>query len=141
MAIKLDDPEEIFAQLREKYEAQRKEARASLDEAEGWLRGLDALDRERRSKQPSLPLEGKPRAVRGKRQEVLDLFKQHPDGLLARQVAEKLGVSDKKQQSAVNAALHNLKKQGFLTQEGRGGQYVTAETHAEATTPSDESAA
>ena len=55
MAIKLDDPEEIFTQLREKYEAQRKEARASLDEAEGWLRGLDALDRERRSK--TRPLE------------------------------------------------------------------------------------
>jgi hypothetical protein len=116
---KLENPEEYFTQLREKYETQRKEARVSLDEAEGWLRGLDALQRERTGKKPSTPSEptGTPtKQPRGKRKEVLHLIQAHPDGLLARQVLDKLGVSgDDKQKAAVNAALFQLKKQGHIT--------------------------
>ena len=128
MVTKIEDSEEYFTQLRAKYETQRKEALASLQEAEGWLRGLDALERERRSKQPSPSLgESKTTASkqpRGKWREVLELVRAHPNGLFAREVAQELGVSDDKQQAAVNAALFNLKKQGFLSQEGRGGRYV-----------------
>ena len=67
-----------------------------------------------------------PRAKRGElggfRKEVYDyVAAQH--GRTSRQVIDHF--KDVKV-SKVNAALHNLKKQGQLTQDGRGGQYVAA---------------
>ena len=130
MATKVEDPEENFTQLRAKYETQRKEALASLKRLRDGF-AVSTLSNASVAA-TTLPLiRGKQnhyKAAARKAEEVLELFKRILTACSRARWAEKLGVSDDKQQAAVNAALFNLKKQGFLTQEGRGGQYVAAQS-------------
>jgi Adenosine deaminase z-alpha domain len=114
-----------LAQEREQELTNKRKAEDRLNPIAREFEAIEAYERVKRGKGERKPRATGTRGRRGgKRQEVLDLIRQYPEGLVARQVAERLGVFDEKQQSQINAALHNLKKQGHLQQEGRGGPYV-----------------
>ena len=75
-----------------------------------------------------------PRAPRGKRRErraeLLDLIRQHPDGLTADQINQFLNATDKKNKQAIANLLANMKKEGTLHQEQRLGPYVAPANQA-----------
>ena len=67
------------------------------------------------------------RAPRGARdrvkQRILELMKQHPDGLVSDQIKTALGATDAKQKQQIANLLTLLKKDGALHQEARGSPY------------------
>ena len=68
---------------------------------------------------------GAPRGKRGERRaELLELIRQHPDGLTADQINQSLNATDKKDKQAIANLLANMKKEGALHQEQRRGPYV-----------------
>jgi hypothetical protein len=68
------------------------------------------------------------RAPRGTRdrvkQRILELMKQHPEGLASDQISSALGATEAKQKQQIANLLSLLKKDGALHQEARRGPYA-----------------
>ncbi len=74
---------------------------------------------------------GAPRGKRGERRaELLDLIRQHPDGLTADQINHSLNATDKRDKQAIANLLANMKKEGTLHQEQRRGPYIVPTNEA-----------
>jgi hypothetical protein len=122
--------EQFFAEQREKFEKQRDEARAKLEEAEAELRAIDAYEAAKKAKPAQAAAtdgERKQRAPRqtGKRNEVLKLVEQYPQGVTAGELKDKLSIKgDKSGEQSLSNALSALKKAGQLIQED--GKYKAA---------------
>jgi hypothetical protein len=120
--------EELLAKRREiDEELQRLDRRWEAAEAyEAVLRGKPA-PKPRAARAPSAP-----RGKRGERRaELLDLLRQHPDGLTADQINQSLDATSKKDKQAIANLLANMKKEGTLHQEQRRGPYVSPANKAE----------
>jgi hypothetical protein len=121
-------------------EKERQELMAKREEIEEQLRALDrrlqaAINCRAtlEGKFPAPTRQRKPRettgtrAPRGSRDQVkrriLDLMKQHPDGLVSDQINSALGTTDPKQRQRIANLLSLLKKDGELHQEARRGPY------------------
>jgi hypothetical protein len=80
------------------------------------------------------------RAPRGERRgAILEILRQEPEGYTFDRILEILGVSDSREQKAVYATLHNMKRKGDITQdtnkhflEPPTGQNESAPVNAEA---------
>ena len=73
-------------------------------------------------RKPRAPSTGRaPRS--GKRQEILNLVKLHPEGLTAEQVSEKLGITDQKGRQYVSSTLSTFKSKNQLVGGGRNMPY------------------
>ena len=127
---------------REDIQTAREELLAKRKELDEQLQGLDR--RWEAAEAYEAVLRGKPfshaRATRapstprGKRRErraeLLDLVRQHPDGLTADQINQFLNATDKKNKQAIANLLANMKKEGTLHQEQRRGPYVAPANQA-----------
>jgi hypothetical protein len=119
-----------LSKAREDAYAERQAAQDKLDSIERELAAINAYEQVKAGKALHAT-ERKPRAASGTRapregsrkQEVLDLVNAHPDGLLSKQVIEKLGAKgDKAKTGGINNALNALKHSGSIQQpDGRGG--------------------
>jgi hypothetical protein len=121
---------------REEVQKAREDLLAKRREIDEQLKGLDrrweaaeayeAVLRGKPIPQPRAPRA--PRAPRGKRgerrAELVDLIRQHPDGLTADQINQFLNATDKKDKQVIANLLANMKKEGTLHQEQRRGPYV-----------------
>lgn len=112
---------EIFAEQRAKYEKQREDARASLEEAEAELRALTAYETAKRG--TPLPSTDGPKRTRkpresGKRKAILDMIEAEQEGLTRADLIGRLGVKgDKQAETALSNALSALKRGGQVTLE------------------------
>lgn len=117
----MPDLADFFAEQRERYQKQREDAKAKLDEAEAELRALDAYEQAKKGK-PATTADGghktrKPRET-GKRAEVLNLVASYPDGVTAGELKDKLAIrGDKSAEQSLSNALAALKKSGQVTLE------------------------
>jgi hypothetical protein len=131
---------EHFAKQREDLLAKRAEIDEQIAEIDRELEGIRAYEQVKAGKgyHPQ-PTERRPRASSGaprktretgRRNEILDLLKKHPKGLMASQVAEKLGVTDQQGKQYIATTLSTLKTKKVLVNEGRGAPYALAEDAA-----------
>ena len=100
--------------------AKRQEAEQEIEQLEGQIAAIAAYDAALKGKKaPSEPRA--PRGRRGeKRQAILDLIAQHPDGMTRHELIDQMNAhSDKAAEQSISNALSALKKTGQLTQEGK----------------------
>ena len=126
--------ETFIEQERTRLTQAREDALAKKQEAEDQLAAIDtefgaiaAYEAAKKGKPASAGAEKKRRAPRqsGKRNEILKLVQQYPDGVTAGELKDKLGIRGNKQgEQSVSNALSALKKAGQLTLEG--GKYIAA---------------
>ena len=139
----VQEERERLAKDREEAHAERRAAQDKLDAVDRELAAIDAYEQvkagkalhatERKPRKPPAPALPERGAASRKS---LDLLNAHPDGLLSKQVIEKLGAKgDKAKTGGINNALNALKQSGSIEQpDGRGGMYIPAAK----TTPSDD---
>jgi DNA-binding transcriptional ArsR family regulator len=97
-------------------QAKRREAEHEIEELETELTAIAAYETARKGTKVS----AQPRARRGeKRQTILNLIAQHPEGMTRRELLHALNAHDKSGSQSVSNALSALKKTGLLTQEGK----------------------
>ncbi len=125
-----------IAREREEIQKAREGLLAKHREIEEQLQSLDrrweaaeayeaALRGKPASKARGARTPGAPRGKRGERRvELLDLIRQHPDGLTADQINHSLNATEKRDKQAIANLLANMKKEGTLHQEQRRGPYV-----------------
>jgi hypothetical protein len=78
------------------------------------------------------------RARKGERRGViLDILRQEPEGYASDKIYEMLGVTDSREQKAVYATLHNMKRKGEIAQNPNK-HFVAASPGEEKTEPTDE---
>jgi DNA-binding transcriptional ArsR family regulator len=115
--------EEERARIKEAIKAakaKQQEAESEIAQLEAETAAIAAYDAARKGKKaPSEPRA--PRGRRGeKRQAILDMIAQHPDGLTRHELIDQMNAhSDKAAEQSISNALSALKKAGQLTQEGK----------------------
>jgi hypothetical protein len=109
---------------RDKAAQKKAEVDRELEALERELKAVEAYDKATRGK--AKPVPKRPRKRRGaKRQAVLDLVKQHPDGLSRGEILNLIGVKGAKSgEQSVTNALSALTKQNELGK--KDGKYVPA---------------
>jgi hypothetical protein len=100
--------------------AKRQEAENEIAQLEAEVAAIAAYDAARKGKKVS----AEPRAPRGrrggKREAILSLIAEHPDGMTRGELIEAMNVHDDKPASqSISNTLAALKKLGRLTQEGK----------------------
>ncbi len=125
--------ETFIQQERERLSKAKEAALAKKQEAEDELSAIEidfaaiaAYESAKKGK-PAKPASEKQRAPRqtGKRNEVLTLVQQYPDGVTRGELIDKLSINgDKPGEQSLSNALAALKKAKQLTQEG--GKYKAA---------------
>jgi hypothetical protein len=110
--------QELAALERRRYAAQ-----SYKDALEGKLPAAEP--RARRTREAPAP-----RGRRGSREQlrgqIVDLVRQHPEGLTADQINRSLNATDPKQKQQIANVLSLLKKDGILRQEQRRGPYIAS---------------
>jgi hypothetical protein len=87
-----------------------------LDALKGVLPNPEPASASRSAPKPKRSAGGA-RAPRGERRNViLDMLRQEPDGYTSDKIYEMLGVTESREQKAVYATLHNMKRKGQITQ-------------------------
>lgn len=121
---------DFFTEQREKFQKQRDDARAKLEEAETELRALDAYDAAKKAKAFKASDSDGPKNPRkprdsGKRIKVLQLVQEFPDGATSSELQERLGIKgDKKATQSLSNALSALKRDNKIILEN--GTYRAA---------------
>jgi hypothetical protein len=100
--------------------ARRQEAEQEIAQLEGQIAAIAAYDAALKGKKAVT----EPRAPRGrrgeKRQAILDLVAQHPDGITRHELIDEMHAhGDKAAEQSISNALSALKKAGQLAQEGK----------------------
>jgi hypothetical protein len=98
----------------------RQEADQEIEQLEAQIAAIAAYDTALKGKKAVT----EPRAPRGrrgeKRQTILDLITQHPDGMTRHELIDQMNAhSDKAAEQSISNAPSALKKAGQLTQEGK----------------------
>ena len=96
------------------------EERVEIAQLEAEVAAIAAYDAARKGTKAAT----EPRAPRGrrgeKRQAILDLVAQHPDGMTRHELIDQMNAhGDKAAEQSISNALSALKKVGRVTQEGR----------------------
>jgi hypothetical protein len=135
LAAYIQREREEIQTAREELLAKRREIDEQLQSLDRRWEAAEAYEAVLRGKPISHPratrAPGAPRGKRGERRaELLDLIRQHPNGLTADQINQFLSATDKKDKQAIANLLANMKKEGTLHQEQRRGPYVAPANEA-----------
>ena len=111
--------------------AKRQEAEREIKKLEAQVAAIAAYDAALKGRQVSAE-PSVPRSRRGeKRQAILDLIAQHPDGMTRRELIDAMNAyGDKSASQSISNALSAMKKAGQLTQGGKRYIVRPQEQHA-----------